>query len=87
MPDEASEIMARLPVEIEKKLQKDYSKISAVVLTDIALLRHTEIMGMRADEGVIFNPNAKYPIGSDFRLYGDRKSGQSIGADLDAMFG
>ena len=84
-PERSSAIMANLPSEIEKKLSRDYSKISAVVLTNLKLLGHSEIMGFHADEHVVYNENAKKKLPDGFRLYGDIVNGQSILADIKVL--
>jgi hypothetical protein len=86
MPERASKIMAKLPSEIKNKLSRDYSKISAVVLTNLKLLGHSEIMGFHADEHVIYNENAKVKLPEGFKIYGDIAKGQSILADIGALF-
>ena len=85
-PERSSAIMASLPSEIKKKLSRDYSKISAVVLTNLKLLGHSEIMGFHADEHVVYNENAKKKLPDSFRLYGDITNGQSILADIKVLF-
>lgn len=85
-PERSSAIMAKLPSEIKKKLSRDYSKISAVVLTNLKLLGHSEIMGFHADEHVVYNENAKKKLPDGFRLYGDIVNGQSILADIKVLF-
>jgi len=85
-PVRSSAIMANLPSEIKKKLSRDYSKISAVVLTNLKLLGHSEIMGFHADEHVVYNENAKKKLPDGFRLYGDMANGQSILADIKVFF-
>lgn len=82
----ASAIMAKLPAEIRKKLGRDYSKISAVVLTNLKLLGHSEVMGFHADEHVVYNENAKKKLPDGFKLYGDIANGQSILADIKTLF-
>lgn len=85
-PERSSAIMAKLPSEIRKKLSRDYSKISAVVLTNLKLLGHSEIMGFHADEHVVYNENAKRRLPDGFKLYGDIKNGQSILIDMKVLF-
>lgn len=85
-PERSSAIMANLPSEIKKKLSRDYSKISAVVLTNLKLLGHSEIMGFHADEHVVYNEKAKKKLPDGFRLYGDIANGQSILADIKVLF-
>lgn len=85
-PERSSAIMAKLPSEIKKKLSRDYSKISAVVLTNLKLLGYSEIMGFHADEHVVYNENAKKKLPDGFRLYGDIANGQSILADIKVLF-
>jgi len=85
-PERSSVIMAKLPGEICKKLSRDYSKISAVVLTNLKLLGHTKIMGFHADEHVVFNENAKKKLSDGFKIYGDITNGQSILADIKTLF-
>lgn len=82
MPEHSSTIMAKLPPEIHKKLSRDYSKISAVVLTNLKLLGHSEIMGFHADEKILYNENAKMKLPDGFRIYGDIANGQSILIDM-----
>jgi hypothetical protein len=85
-PERSSAIMAKLPSEIQKKLSRDYSKISAVVLTNLKLLGHSEIMGFHADEHVVYNENAKIKLPNGFQIYGDIINGQSILADIKVLF-
>lgn len=80
-------ILAKLPSAIEKKLNQDYSKISAVVLTNLKLLSHSDIMGFRADEYVIYNKKAAKPLPKGFQIYGDRINGQSILKDIGDLVG
>lgn len=86
MPERSSAIMAKLPSEIKKKLSRDYSKISAIVLTNLKLLGHSEIMGFHADEHVVYNENANRKLPNGFRLYGDIVKGQSILTDIKVLF-
>ena len=85
-PERSSAIMAQLPSETRKKLSRDYSKISAVVLTNLKLLGHSEIMGFHADEHVVYNENAKRKLPDGFKIYGDIKNGRSILIDMKALF-
>lgn len=86
IPKRSSAIMAKLPSEIQKKFSRDYSKISAVVLTNLKLLGHSEIMGFHADEHVVYNENAKIKLPDGFQIYGDIINGQSILADIKVLF-
>ncbi|MCK5211371.1 hypothetical protein KAJ89_01590, partial [Candidatus Parcubacteria bacterium] len=72
--------------KIIKKLSRDYSKISTVVLTNLKLLGHSEIMGFHADEHVVHNKNAKKQLPEGFLIYGDIVNGQSILADIKVLF-
>ncbi len=81
-PERLAKVLAALPSAIEKKLRQDYSKISAVVLTNLKLLGHSDIMGFRADEYVIYNKKAEKPLPKDFQIYGDKINGQSILKDI-----
>lgn len=85
-PERSSAIMAKLPSKIKKKLGRDYSKISAVVLTNLKLLGHSEIMGFHADEHVVYNENATKKLPEEFQLYGDVANGQSILDDIKVLF-
>jgi len=84
-PERSKAVMERLPLEIEKKLNRDYTKISAVVITDVKPLNYSEAMGIHADEVVIINPRAKMPMPTAFGIYGDKRGGQSILADLHKL--
>lgn len=84
-PERSIAVMKKLPPEIEKKLAKDYSKISAVVITDIKPLNYSEAMGLQAGELVIRNPRAQIPIPENFKVYGDKHLGMSILVDLDKV--
>lgn len=85
-PERSSAIMTMLPSEIQKKFDRDYSKISAVVLTNLKLLGHSEIMGFHADEHVVYNENAKQKLPKGFSLYGDFVNGCSILEDIKTLF-
>lgn len=85
-PERSSAIMAKLPDEIKKKFKRDYSKITAVVLTNLKLLGHSEIMGFHADEHIVHNPNSKKQLPDGFQIYGDIVNGQSILADIKVLF-
>lgn len=85
-PERSSAIMAKLPSEIRKKLRRDYSNISAVILTNLKLLGHSEIMGFHADEHVVYNENVKIKLPDGFQVYGDIINGQSILADIKVLF-
>ena len=84
-PTRSRAIMAKLPSEIHKKLSRDYSKISAVVLTNLKLLGHSEIMGFHADEHVVYNENAKEKLRDGFMIYGDILKGKSILTDIKIL--
>lgn len=84
-PERSSAVMAKLPLEISRKLSRDYSKISAVVLTNLKLLHHSEVMGFHANEHVIYNENAKEKLPDGFKLYGDATKGQGILADIKVL--
>lgn len=84
-PETRHSVLVRLIPAIQEKLTRDYSKISAVVITNIKILGHSEIFGFRTDEYVIFNPKAKNKIPNDFKIYGDLLSGRSILEDLKAI--
>lgn len=81
-PSRSQAIMRKLPASVEQKLARDYSRVSAVVLTNLKLLGHSGIYGFHADEVTIYNTEAKNPIPSNFRIYGDREKGQSILEDM-----
>ncbi|XOB46627.1 MAG: hypothetical protein ACKKMV_00370 [Candidatus Nealsonbacteria bacterium] len=81
-PGRSQTIMEKLPASIEQKLARDYSKVSAIVLTNLKLLGHSGIYGFHADEVTVYNTKAKNPIPSSFKIYGDRKRGQSILEDI-----
>jgi hypothetical protein len=78
--------MERLSVSIEQKLARDYSKISAIIFTDLKLIGHSGIYGFHTDEVTIYNQGAKNPIPSGFRVYGDKAKGQSVFEDMRGMF-
>lgn len=84
-PERSDFLMNALPDAIKKVLYKDYSKISAVVVTDVKLLKHSNLMGFRADERVILNQKAKNPLPDDFKLYGDKEKGFSVLLDLKKL--
>lgn len=81
-PVRSQAIIGKLPASIEQKLTRDYSKISAVVLTNLKLLGYSEIYGFHADEVAVYNTKAKNPIPSNFKIYGDENNGQSILQDM-----
>jgi len=81
--DRSKELLSRLSVAISKKLNKDYSKVSAVVLTNLKVVPHPSAIGYYALEEVIHNPNAIIPVPSEFPLYGDAANGVSILADVN----
>jgi len=81
-PDTARKVLTQLIPAIHKKLNRDYSNISAVILTNLKILGHSDISGFHADEHVIHNPNAKHKLPDSFSIYGDLKNGQSILEDV-----
>lgn len=82
MPEKSAQLMSILPGAVQEKLNKDYSKISAVVLTNLKLLGHSGAYGFHADEYAIYNPRAINRLPITFRIYGDIQKGQSILEDM-----
>lgn len=82
IPERSRDLMLKLPSAIKQKLDRDYSKISAVVLTNLKLLNHSQISGFHADEHIIFNSKAHVPLLSSFKVYGDIENGKSILNDM-----
>ena len=82
MPERSGNLMLRLPFAIKQKIDRDYSKISAVVLTNLKLLGHAQISGFHADEHIIRNAKAQKSLPPTFQVYGDIRNGKSILEDM-----
>jgi len=85
-PESSAKIIAKLPSAIKRKLSRDYSKISAVVLTNLKLLKFKGAMGFHAEENVIHNDKATNKVPNEFKIYGDIDNGHSILEDMRMLF-
>ncbi|OGJ46769.1 hypothetical protein A2229_01505 [Candidatus Peregrinibacteria bacterium RIFOXYA2_FULL_33_7] len=87
LPELSRKIMRQIPIAIKNKLSKDYSKISAIVLTDFKLWNNPGIIGVYVEENVLYNENAKNKIPQGFKVYGDKTNGISILQDVQNTIG
>jgi len=80
--DRSRQLLSQLYPLITKKLERDYSKVSAVVLTNLKIFGDAQTVGFHANEECIINPQALIGLPIDFRVYGSRKNGVSILTDI-----
>lgn len=78
MPEYSAKLFAQLVPAIEQKLERDYSRISAVVLTNIKFLDAYPYTGLHCEEVCIKNKKSKHLIPNNVKILGDKTEGQSI---------
>lgn len=82
LPERSRKLLEYLEPSIEKKLTRDFSKISVVVLTNLKLIEQSGFGGAHIEESVIFNSRPRHSIAEGFKILGDRDNGKSFFKDI-----
>jgi len=83
LSDKIDILFKRLKPAITTKLDRDFSKISAIVLTNFRFMKPvTDGCGVYCIQDLIINPHANFKIPEDFRVYGDVNGGIDILRDI-----
>lgn len=86
LSDKIDALFKNLKPSITAKLDKDFSKISAIVLTNFRFMKPvTDGLGVYCMQDLIINPNANFKIPKDFKLYGDVSGGIDILRDIHLL--
>ena len=86
LPNKIQELFKKLKPAIITKLDKDFSKISAVVLTNFRFMKSVrDGLGIYCMQDTVINSNAKIKIPNDFKIYGDMETGIDILKDIQIL--